>query len=425
MEEIKDIKRISESTGLDTGITQDLLNLGKEAGIASDQIESMMDKFVKNLAPGSDPEEALMAIADKMAEIEDPAIRAKVATDAFGKSGAKLIPILKEGADGVRKLSEEWGKLSDAEIDELDQADKVLEKTSNKAKVTLAQWLEGLKMFHEKSKQMPWWKTVLVFPVLNAAIDDAATPSEEEMAHDNAVQAQKTENARKAAEKKKDDALKAARELAEKEDFIRAKPEEKVLMLTRQILAIRRQLEDVDDEKERNKLTEKLVDLEEKRHGIQQKISQDAKTAADKEKKNSEDILKTREQIAKLHRDRDREQISEYMPSLQDVANSGFRVFRHNQMEWQQGPFAVMAQRLLNLQEDAKQSLIWGNKDRFTRDVSHIDELKKSLTDAGVMSPDDKLTNIDDKLKDANTKLADLNKKAETGFVVKGADDDE
>lgn len=422
MEEVKNIKRISESTGLDTGITQDLLNLGKASGVASDQIESMMDKFVKNLSPGSDPEDALMGIADKLASIQDPAERARIATDAFGKSGLKLIPILKDGADGVRRMADEWGKMSDEEIATIEHADHTLDKAQQKAKVGLANAIERLSLFHKQTFKEPWWKTAFTpWKVMaDAEKEDAGDWSNQP----DTVSSKALPTPKELAKKKVDAGIAAAKELAEKEAFIRMKPEEKVLEITRQILALRREIALSDDPKKQEELGQKMVDLEEKRHGIQQKISQDAKTTAANQKKNSEDILKTQEQIAKLGRDKQRAQMDEYMPSLQEVANSGYSFFQGNRWQYQQGPFAQMAQRLLRLQGDAKESLIWGNKDRFKRDVSRIDELKKSLTEAGVMSPDDKLTSIDDKLKDSNQHLSDLNEKAKTGFVVKGEDDD-
>ena len=46
-------------------------------------------------------------IADRFATFEDGAGKTALAVDAFGKSGAKLVPILNGGADGLKKMREE------------------------------------------------------------------------------------------------------------------------------------------------------------------------------------------------------------------------------------------------------------------------------------------------------------------------------
>ncbi len=143
----KDIKRISEGTGLSTGLTQDLINLGKASGVAQDKIEGMLDAFAKNLAPGSDPETALFQLADKLKGIEDPGERARLAVENFGRSGIKLLPILDQGAAGLRNMADQFGRISDVQIEMLEHADRILEKTGNKMKVKGAEMIEGLSIF--------------------------------------------------------------------------------------------------------------------------------------------------------------------------------------------------------------------------------------------------------------------------------------
>lgn len=52
-------------------------------------------------------DEALFQLADKIAKTEDPMIRLKIATDAFGKSGQEMLPLLVQGGDALRTMSEE------------------------------------------------------------------------------------------------------------------------------------------------------------------------------------------------------------------------------------------------------------------------------------------------------------------------------
>jgi hypothetical protein len=429
MEDVKNIKRISESTGLSTGVTQDMLNLGKASGLAFGEIESAMDKFVKGLAPGSDVDSALNNLADKMAAVEDPATRAQMATEAFGRSGVKLIPILEQGADGIRKMSEEWGKLDEAQIKEMEHANQVIEKAQSKGKVLLAEWLEGVKDTFQKLKEMPASAKVMIGPLaLLEAMREArkdTTPDQPDIVSEKALPTPANLNKAKIAA-----ATEAAKEIADKEEYLFAKPQEKVLALTRQILALRRQIEDATDAKEQLKLGDEMVELEGKRKSIQDEIASKQKAAdeahkraIEDEKKRTEDIAHTRNEISKLGRQRSAEQMADYMPSLEELANSGRVGVSGSAYVWQQGPFAAMARQLLNLQSDAKQSLIWGNQDRFKQDVSRIDDLKKALIGNNVMSPDDRLQSIDDKIGESTGHLRELINTAKgNGIIVKGTE---
>lgn len=51
-------------------------------------------------------DEALFQLADKIAGTEDPILRLKIATDAFGKSGQKMLPMLVQGGDALRQMSD-------------------------------------------------------------------------------------------------------------------------------------------------------------------------------------------------------------------------------------------------------------------------------------------------------------------------------
>lgn len=70
--------------------------------------------------------ELMLGAAQGLSEIQDPALRAKAAIDLFGKSGADLIPLLGQGAEGVQALLDEadklGGVLDDKTIAALDDA---------------------------------------------------------------------------------------------------------------------------------------------------------------------------------------------------------------------------------------------------------------------------------------------------------------
>jgi hypothetical protein len=67
---------------------------------------------------------------------------------------------------------------------------------------------------------------------------------------------------------------------------------------------------------------------------------------------------------------------------------------------------------------------LFGNTDRAEWDRSHIEELKKSLSDAGVMAPDDRMKSINDEISKSKDHLADLVAAAtKSGVKVIGPDD--
>lgn len=61
---------------------------------------------------GLSPEEQFLKIAYAMAEIEDPTIRSTAAQEIFGsRIGTQLLPMLKDGAEGLRKMRDEAHEL--------------------------------------------------------------------------------------------------------------------------------------------------------------------------------------------------------------------------------------------------------------------------------------------------------------------------
>ena len=57
------------------------------------------------------PEEQFKLIADRLAAIEDPTIKAAAAMQLFGRSGTQLLPMLAGGAAGIEELQEQARKL--------------------------------------------------------------------------------------------------------------------------------------------------------------------------------------------------------------------------------------------------------------------------------------------------------------------------
>ena len=63
---------------------------------------------------GLKPEDQMQLIMERMADIEDPTIRAATAQEIFGRAGTQLLPVLEDGAEGLAelmKVAEETGEV--------------------------------------------------------------------------------------------------------------------------------------------------------------------------------------------------------------------------------------------------------------------------------------------------------------------------
>jgi hypothetical protein len=73
-------------------------------------------------------------IADRVASLTDPADRARASVELFGKSGAELLPLFEQGAEGIRKAREEaqrlGASLTDQQIQKLAEADDAIKRLS-------------------------------------------------------------------------------------------------------------------------------------------------------------------------------------------------------------------------------------------------------------------------------------------------------
>jgi hypothetical protein len=61
---------------------------------------------------GLNPEEQFLKIASAIAEIPNPMTKSAIAVDLFGRSGTDMLPMLADGADGLKKMMEQGQKLT-------------------------------------------------------------------------------------------------------------------------------------------------------------------------------------------------------------------------------------------------------------------------------------------------------------------------
>lgn len=94
-----------------------------------------------------EPDRQFELIADQISRIQDPADRTRAAVELFGKSGAELLPMFSQGAEGIRKAREEavrFGQsLDDIDLKKLQDADRAIKQMSESwrgAKTSFAAW---------------------------------------------------------------------------------------------------------------------------------------------------------------------------------------------------------------------------------------------------------------------------------------------
>jgi hypothetical protein len=129
-----DLVDMSQRTGVSVEALSELGFAAEQSGADMETLEAglrKMQKFVVEAAGGSKEAQAALAklglavgdlkaltpddmfklIAEKLSKIENPAMRAALAMDIFGKSGTKLLPLMIDGAEGIEKLQEKARKL--------------------------------------------------------------------------------------------------------------------------------------------------------------------------------------------------------------------------------------------------------------------------------------------------------------------------
>ncbi len=129
-----DLIDASEAIGITTDALQELQYAAQLSGVSADVLQSSLQKLTKNLGDAAmggtaakqsfdalglsgaalaavPVDQALAMIADKLAAVENPAQRATLATDIFGKSGLAMVNMLADGAAGLEAMAAEAQKM--------------------------------------------------------------------------------------------------------------------------------------------------------------------------------------------------------------------------------------------------------------------------------------------------------------------------
>ncbi len=129
-----DLKDSAAAIGITTDALQELTYAAQLSGVSSDLLQSSLQKLTKNLGDAAmggsavkqsldalglsgaalaavPVDQALGLIADKLSAVENPAQRASIATDLFGRSGLAMVNMLNEGSAGLNALADEARRL--------------------------------------------------------------------------------------------------------------------------------------------------------------------------------------------------------------------------------------------------------------------------------------------------------------------------
>lgn len=144
-----------ELEGIATGVKK--LNVNMTEAITGGKEQAAVFKALGISVKGADgnlrsAKDVMFDVADVFAGLEDPAIKTTLAIKLFGKQGADMIPLLSQGAEGIKKLTDEahslGGVLSSEQLksaaDFNDNLDKMATLSSAASKQFTAQFLPAI-----------------------------------------------------------------------------------------------------------------------------------------------------------------------------------------------------------------------------------------------------------------------------------------
>ena len=111
------INDLSLQLGVSTERLSVLKMYAEQSGTTIEMLASKMARFGAKVASGdktlkaygvtaNSADEALFQLADKVAATTDPMMRLRIATDAFGKSGQEMLPLLVQGGAALREMGD-------------------------------------------------------------------------------------------------------------------------------------------------------------------------------------------------------------------------------------------------------------------------------------------------------------------------------
>jgi hypothetical protein len=149
---------MSEKLGISAEAVQRFGYAADQSGASIETVDSAIKKMNANLAEGNTstisaletaglqfadirrmaPEQAFIAIGDAVARIEDPMLRAQVATELFGKAGQELIPTF---LAGIKQVGDATTVMADDTVKRLKDAQDAWARFKNAVVVASGEWI--------------------------------------------------------------------------------------------------------------------------------------------------------------------------------------------------------------------------------------------------------------------------------------------
>lgn len=121
------LAKMSQRTGISVEALSELGYAADQSGTSIDNLEKSVRKMQQGLTNAVDdggaaaeaftrlglsvedlqrlnPEQQFLAVAEQLAKVQDPTLKAALAVDLFGKSGTEMLPMLADGAEGIDAL---------------------------------------------------------------------------------------------------------------------------------------------------------------------------------------------------------------------------------------------------------------------------------------------------------------------------------
>jgi hypothetical protein len=423
---VEEIKRASESLGVSNSFIQDIRNVGEDAGISGQKIEAALGKFLKGLPEGADVEASFFALADRLSEIEDPAERARVAVDAFGKSGVQMISIMGQGSAAVKELAAQFSKLSDEEIKKLDDAKDTIDRTFNNITIGAGKAISAIGDLFGKLGEMSqgdWDSQAKGKAIAEMAEQRKRIDAEEELKAAKEAAANVPEVDPEKQRAAMDRVVKAQEQLAElkkkhanEDEVIGSK-----IVRTEDRIAHLKQV--IAESEERGKTdaefaaqaAEAKVEMANEELKLKGQIAERDKSIAEKEKEQAEtkkkllaDRLQLEEKLQQTQASRSDAQRDRLRPSLEEFADEGRRNI-HRGSGWRRGgPTGTQrdAMEIERAEREAKLGYLNGNEDYAKRMQNYAERIRASNPNFK-KSDSDLYASMDAQLKEVNKALTD------------------
>lgn len=398
MARAKEIRANAFAKGVSTDFIQDVENVGKAAGVSGEEIENMMNKFVKGLPAGADVEKSFYAFADRLKQIADPAERARLAVQAFGRSGLEMVKIMGDGSESMKDLANQFSKFSEAELASMEIADRFKERGESWISGKFGQLFEGAAI---------WGRYLKKGAFLGDGMSTSITEVEGEAQDQSDEQKAFMDKASKfAAAQEHNKELAKARAAIKKATDEHGTNQQKYVASMYEEVAIMSKIEAAKgDELAQDKLQVDLIkqkaDTEKLRGDIVRETAEAKKKEAEAEKeimKGTEEMIKSifeqwknfADTVNKLGNAKDK-LTSEFTPTLTELAQSGYWVGRGRHRRWIGGYYSNEANREINLEQEIKNDVLWGRGiDPEKR--ARLQSIRDDLTKAGVYSDPNKGT---------------------------------